>query len=64
MFDKLNAVEAQYERLMTEMADPGVQGDAAKIRSAFQDRGRTAAAGRSVPRVQETSRSSPRPKNC
>jgi hypothetical protein len=29
MFDKLNAVEAQYERLMTEMADPAIQGDTA-----------------------------------
>jgi peptide chain release factor 1 len=33
MFDKLNAVEAQYERLMTEMADPGVQGDQARFRA-------------------------------
>ncbi len=33
MFDKLSAVEAQYERLMTEMADPGVQGDTAKFRA-------------------------------
>ena len=33
MFDKLNAVEAQYERLMTEMADPSVQGDTAKLRA-------------------------------
>src|SRR5882672_4038872 len=33
MFDKLSAVEAQYERLMTEMADPGVQGDQAKFRA-------------------------------
>jgi len=33
MFDKLNAVEAQYERLMTEMADPSVQGDTAKFRA-------------------------------
>src|SRR6476620_5889348 len=33
MFDKLNAVEAQYERLMTEMADPSVQGDTAKYRA-------------------------------
>src|SRR6478672_1282983 len=33
MFDKLSAVEAQYERLMAEMADPGVQGDQAKFRA-------------------------------
>src|SRR5690349_6626553 len=33
MFDKLSAVEAQYERLMTEMADPSVQGDQAKFRA-------------------------------
>jgi peptide chain release factor 1 len=33
MFDKLNAVEARYEQLMTEMADPAVQGDSAKFRS-------------------------------
>jgi peptide chain release factor 1 len=33
MFDKLNAVEAQYERLMTEMADPAVQADSAKFRA-------------------------------
>src|SRR3954465_14448366 len=33
MFDKLSAVEAQYERLMTEMADPSVQGDTAKFRA-------------------------------
>src|SRR3982750_3331022 len=33
MFDKLSAVEAQYERLMTEMADPNVQGDTAKFRA-------------------------------
>jgi peptide chain release factor 1 len=33
MFDKLSAVEAQYDRLMAEMADPAVQGDAAKFRA-------------------------------
>jgi peptide chain release factor 1 len=33
MFDKLQAVEARYEQLMTEMADPAVQGDSAKFRS-------------------------------
>ena len=33
MFDKLSAVEAQYERLMAEMADPAVQADTAKFRS-------------------------------
>ena len=33
MFDKLSAVEAQYERLMTEMADPVVHGDQAKFRA-------------------------------
>src|SRR6266487_4422491 len=33
MFDKLSAVEAQYEKLMTEMADPIVQGDTAKFRA-------------------------------
>jgi peptide chain release factor 1 len=33
MFDKLNAVEAQYERLMAEMSDPAVQADTAKFRS-------------------------------
>src|SRR4051794_3205889 len=33
MFDKLSAVEAQYERLMTEMADPSIQGDTAKFRA-------------------------------
>ncbi len=33
MFDKLSAVEAQYDRLMTEMADPAVQGDTAKFRT-------------------------------
>jgi len=33
MFDKLSAVEAQYEQLMREMADPAVQGDTAKFRA-------------------------------
>jgi peptide chain release factor 1 len=33
MFDKLSAVEAQYEQLMAEIADPAVQGDTAKFRS-------------------------------
>ncbi len=33
MFDKLSAVEAQYEKLMTEMADPAVQADSAKFRA-------------------------------
>src|SRR5215212_3878372 len=33
MFDKLTAVEAQYEKLMAEMADPAVQGDTAKFRA-------------------------------
>jgi peptide chain release factor 1 len=33
MFDKLAAVEAKYEQLMTEMADPAVQGDTARFRS-------------------------------
>jgi peptide chain release factor 1 len=33
MFDKLNAVEAQYERLMSEMSDPAVQADTTKFRS-------------------------------
>ena len=33
MFDKLSAVEAQYERLMTDMADPAVQADQAKFRA-------------------------------
>ena len=33
MFDKLIAVEAKYEQLMAEMADPAVQGDTAKFRS-------------------------------
>jgi peptide chain release factor 1 len=33
MFDKLNAVEAQYERLMAEMSDPAVQADTTMFRS-------------------------------
>src|ERR687890_529400 len=33
MFDKLTSVESQYERLMTEMADPAVQADSAKFRA-------------------------------
>jgi peptide chain release factor 1 len=33
MFDKLVSVEAQYEKLMTEMADPAVQADSAKFRT-------------------------------
>jgi peptide chain release factor 1 len=33
MFDKLSTVEAQYEKLMAEMADPAVQGDTAKFRT-------------------------------
>jgi peptide chain release factor 1 len=33
MFDKLTAVEAQYERLMAEMADPAVQADQTKFRT-------------------------------
>jgi peptide chain release factor 1 len=33
MLDKLNAIEAQYEKLMTEMADPAVQADSAKFRT-------------------------------
>ena len=33
IFEKLNAVESRYELLMAEMADPAVQGDAAKFRS-------------------------------
>jgi peptide chain release factor 1 len=33
MFDKLSAVEAQYEKLMTEMADPAVQADSARFRA-------------------------------
>ncbi len=33
MFDKLNDVEAQYERVMTEIADPVVQADTSKFRT-------------------------------
>ena len=33
MFDKLNAVEAKYDQLMAEMANPAVQGDTATFRS-------------------------------
>src|SRR5262249_16101310 len=33
MFDKLTAVEAKYEQLMAEMADPAVQADSAKFRT-------------------------------
>ena len=33
MFDKLHAVEARYEQLMAEMADPAVQADSVKFRS-------------------------------
>ena len=33
MFDKLISVEAQYEKLMTEMADPAVQADSARFRA-------------------------------
>ena len=33
MFDKLAAVEARYEQLMTEMADPAIQGDSARYRA-------------------------------
>ena len=33
MFDKLAAVEARYDQLMVEMADPATQSDAAKFRS-------------------------------
>jgi peptide chain release factor 1 len=33
MFDKLTAVEAKYDQLMAEMADPAVQSDAATYRS-------------------------------
>jgi peptide chain release factor 1 len=33
MFDKLASVEAQYERLMAEMADPAVQADTTKFRT-------------------------------
>ncbi len=33
MFSKLRAVEARYDQLMTEMADPAVQADSAKFRA-------------------------------
>ncbi len=33
MFDKLTAVEARYDELMAEMADPALQGDATMFRS-------------------------------
>ena len=33
MFDKLASVEARYDQLMTEMADPAVQGDSTRFRS-------------------------------
>ena len=33
MFDKLATVEARYEQLMTEMADPSVQADTVRFRS-------------------------------
>ena len=33
MFDKLISVEAKYEQLMTEMADPAVQADTSKFRT-------------------------------
>ena len=33
MLDKLRAVEARYEQMMAEMADPAVQADTAKFRS-------------------------------
>jgi peptide chain release factor 1 len=33
MFDKLQAVEAKYDQMMAEMADPAVQSDPAKFRS-------------------------------
>ncbi|HXW04774.1 MAG TPA: peptide chain release factor 1 [Vicinamibacterales bacterium] len=33
MFDKLATVEARYDQLMAEMADPSVQGDSARFRS-------------------------------
>ena len=33
MFDKLNAVEAKYDLLMAEMANPAVQADTATFRS-------------------------------
>src|SRR5919109_4214909 len=33
MFDKLASVEAKYDQMMVEMADPAVQADTAKFRS-------------------------------
>jgi peptide chain release factor 1 len=33
MFDKLTAIEAKYQQLATEMADPAVQSDTAKFRA-------------------------------
>jgi peptide chain release factor 1 len=33
LFEKLTSVEARYEQLMTEMADPAIQADSAKFRS-------------------------------
>jgi peptide chain release factor 1 len=33
MFDKLTAVEARYDQLMAEMADPAIQSDSTKFRS-------------------------------
>jgi peptide chain release factor 1 len=33
MFDKLSAVEAQYDQLMADLADPAIQGDTAKFRT-------------------------------
>ena len=33
MFDKLTALEAKYEQMMAEMADPAVQADTAKFRA-------------------------------
>jgi peptide chain release factor 1 len=33
MFDKLTAIEAKYDQMMTEMADPAVQADTAKFRT-------------------------------
>src|SRR4051794_41981803 len=33
MFDKLASVEAKYDQMMTEMADPAVQADTTKFRT-------------------------------
>jgi peptide chain release factor 1 len=33
MFDKLSSIEARYEQLMTEMADPAIQSDSSRFRS-------------------------------